>query len=492
MDRRTFVKGAAAGAGLAAAGGRIAAAAGIGGPVNIALPSLGRLLPAPRTPVEHVVVVMMENRSVDHYLGWYGEENQAFDGRRRATFPDLRQGPDGPPVDTQDWGTHGLANFHGRGYADPNHGWGGGRAELRGGRCDGWLDPATGNDELALATYGPDDLPAWSQLTRNWQAYDRWFCSLLGPTFPNRYYQHSAQSGGLKSNDLPPQAAADNPAWAAGWDWPTIWTLLFRAGVTGASYFSNLPALALWGARHVGHIRHVANFFADCAAGTLPQVSFVDPWFLVPNGVANDDHPHADIRLGQAFLSDVVEAFTSSSCYRRGALVVTYDEWGGFWDHVRPPALADDRATPLDPGGADDFGQLGFRIPSTVVSPWTRGTGVDHTTYDHTSVLRFISENWDLPYLTARHRSTNSLGRAFRGFATYDPEVPFVPYRAPAELLLEPTMEDAGLGQVHSDLWDLAGTGWFDALPISLDVRFEDGFLRPADILGALGGSLGL
>ena len=102
-------------------------------------------------------------------------------------------------------------------------------------------------------------------------------------------------------------------------------------------------------------------------------------------------------------------------------MVVTYDEWGGFYDHVPPPRIADDRGTPNDPGGLEDFGQIGFRVPSTIISPWTRGSGaVDHTTYDHASVVRFIQDNWDLPNLTLRSASTNSIEHAFRGFQFRD------------------------------------------------------------------------
>jgi phospholipase C len=251
-------------------------------------------------------------------------------------------------------------------------------------------------------------------------------------------------------------------------------------------------------------------------------VAVIDPWFIAPNGIANDDHPHADIRLGQAFLSDVVEAFGSSPCYRKGALVVTYDEWGGFWDHVDPPRLPDDRGTPRDPGGEFDFGQLGFRIPSSIMSPWTRTpdgrkSRVDHTVYEHSSFLRFVSENWGLPHLTARDRATNSLGRAFRGFRTFDPDPSFVPYEAPLHLALEPLLEDP-LGQLDqlpvslalpaavpnrvaspappprategSDLHRLAELGWFDKLPVDVDGRFEDTFLRsrPALLDAALAG----
>ena len=147
MDRRTFVKGAAAGAGVVAAGAQSAGA----NLVNLVLPSLGIETRPGRTPVEHLVVVMMENRSVDHYLGWYGAENPAFDGIQHASFPDLRQGPDGPLLATEGWGQAGRNDMHGRGFEDPSHGWDGGRAERNGGACDGWLHPDTGNDELALS-----------------------------------------------------------------------------------------------------------------------------------------------------------------------------------------------------------------------------------------------------------------------------------------------------------------------------------------------------
>jgi phospholipase C len=473
MDRRTFLKSAGVGVGLAAAGAHSAKA----GLVNLALPSLGVEGPQARTPVEHIVVLMMENRSTNHYLGWYGADNSHFEGRQQAAFPDK----DGNPVPTALWGTGGREDFHGRGHEDPNHNWKGGRLERNGGACDGWLHPDTHNDEFALSYYGPDDVPVWAQLTRGWQAYDRWFCSLLGPTQPNRYYMHSGQSGGRTNNSLPPEVAADEPQYAHGWDWDTIWTQLEQKGVSCAYYFSNLPEILFWGDRHIRHARHVSDFYASAAAGTLPQVSFIDPWFIDPQGISNDDHPHADLRLGQAFISDVVEAFTSSPNYRSGALVVTYDEWGGFWDHVDPPRLRDARATPDDPGGADDFGQLGFRIPTSIVSPWTAAPAnganrVDHTVYEHTSVLRFITENWDLDgYLTKRVASTKSIEHAFKRFRTFQPEVEFTPYTAPKGLVLEPTLEPY-TGQ--SDLYTLAAMGWFDGRAVRTDWRLEDSFLR--------------
>jgi phospholipase C len=327
----------------------------------------------------------------------------------------------------------------------------------------------------------------WAQLTRDYQAYDRWFAALLGPTQPNRYYLHSGQSGGLKNNALPPELAAEHPEWTAGWDWPTIWTLFDRYGISSAYYFSNLPQLTFWGPRHVNKFRHISEYYAAAASGTLPQVSFIDPWFSAPEGLANDDHPFADIRLGQAFLSDVTEAFVFSRHYRHGALVLTYDEWGGFWDHVDPPRVADDRGTPGDPGGQNDFSQLGFRVPSTIISPWTRGNAVDHTTYEHSSIIKFIAQNWGLPFLTQRQRSTNSIGRAFNGFRQFDPDPAFVPYEAPLHLLLEPTLEQiqsqvpataAASARPDSDLHRLAETGFLDNLKVNLDHRFEDSYMH--------------
>lgn len=149
------MKSALAGAGAVAVGARVAGA----DPVNLALPSLGIETRPARTPVQHLVVVMMENRSVDHFLGWYGAENDDFDAIQESAFPDLRQGPGGPLVPTAPWGERGDGNFHGRGHPDPSHGWSGGRLERRLGNCDGWLDPGTGNDEFALSTYDAADVP---------------------------------------------------------------------------------------------------------------------------------------------------------------------------------------------------------------------------------------------------------------------------------------------------------------------------------------------
>lgn len=136
MDRRTFIKAAAAGAGVASVGG----AAGASSFVNVALPSLRLRPPKARTPAQHVVVLMQENRSVDHFLGWYAAENPDFDAGQHATYIDRH----GRSLSTANWGVHGRRNYHGRHFEDPGHGWDSGRAEFNGGACDGFLSEGSG------------------------------------------------------------------------------------------------------------------------------------------------------------------------------------------------------------------------------------------------------------------------------------------------------------------------------------------------------------
>jgi phospholipase C len=187
--------------------------------------------------------------------------------------------------------------------------------------------------------------------------------------------------------------------------------------VSTGYYFTDLPTLALWGGRLGPITRPITEYFELAEAGNLPNVVFVDPAFLTGN--RTDDHPHADIRAGQRFVRDVFSAFARSKHWRRGAFVLVYDEWGGFYDHVKPPVLPDDRANPID---TDNFGQAGFRVPALIASPYARRGYVDHTLYDHTSVLRFLEwrflgapargpgkpgQTW---FLTTRDRNANNLG----------------------------------------------------------------------------------
>jgi len=234
---------------------------------------------------------------------------------------------------------------------------------------------------------------------------------LLGPTYPNREYLLSAQSGGYKSNYL--------PLAEGGFKWPTIVDRLAAAHVEVADYASDLPPILLWGERMNPFIRKIDAFAADAAAGKLPSVTFVSPAFLGDN--RTDDHPHGDPRAAQAFVRDAFAAFSKSPQWERGLFVLTYDEWGGFFDHVAPPMLADGRASKND---QENFSQAGFRVPTVLASPYARPGYVDHALYDHTSILRFIEWRFlgapargpgadtDKWFLTARDRHAANLGES--------------------------------------------------------------------------------
>jgi phospholipase C len=356
-------------------------------------------LPAARNvPIDHFVVVMMENRSFDHYFGWL----DGADGDQHQTFRD----PDGKKVDTQ----HASAleaEYQGCGHPDPGHGWDSGRAQLR----DGFLAKGSGNDVFALSYYNEGELEYIHAAAKAFTVYDRFFCSLLCSTWPNRYYMWSAQSGGI-TNNTPPVGTLGN-------QWENIFDRAIAKGATATYYNSDLPFSAVWGPRGVPYTRPLAEFYADAAAGTLPNVAFVDPPFRDGgggDGLSADEHPMGDVRLGQAWMADVVNAFLQSPNYRNGALFIVYDEWGGFFDHVKPPSVPDVRSSKdLD----KDFGQMGFRIPAVAVSPFTRRSAgsktarVQHAQLGFESILSLISYRFGLGSLTVRDAQATNIGETF-------------------------------------------------------------------------------
>ena len=153
------------------------------------------------------------------------------------------------------------------------------------------------------------------------------------------------------------------------------------------------------------------EYYTRCESGTLPALSFVDPSFAGEGeGVSGDEHPHGDIRTGQAFMADVVNAFIESPQYRRGALFIVYDEWGGFFDHVPPPRVPDQRNSRRL---RDDFGFMGFRVPAVGVSPYLRGGETDHSIHGFESILKMIEYRFGLEPLTRRTRYARNIARSF-------------------------------------------------------------------------------
>ncbi|HEY2638063.1 MAG TPA: alkaline phosphatase family protein [Solirubrobacteraceae bacterium] len=347
-------------------------------------------LPSPRNlPIDTFVVLMMENRSFDHYLGWL----PGADGRQKGLTYTNRAG--------KKVKTHRLTHdFQGCAHPDPDHSWDGGRFQLDHGKLDGFARGE--NDEFAIGYYAEHDLPFIPSAAKAFTTYDRFFCSLLGPTYPNRLYMHAAQSFGQQVNNI--EVHPDD----------TIFNALAQAGVSNRYFYSDIPVSALFGAQGLARSGNVSEYYDRCATGSLPAVSYVDPVFGGINGeeegISGDEHPHGDVRTGQAFMADVVHAFMESPQWKRGALFIVYDEWGGFFDHVRPPRVPDIRQSrKVDL----DYGQMGFRIPAVAVSPWARRHHVDHGIYGFESILSLIRYRFGLAPLTRRDQYARNIARSF-------------------------------------------------------------------------------
>jgi phospholipase C len=381
LSRRQFLAGAGITAAGLAAAGRVSIA---DASATVTQPSNRSRLPDPATSgIDHIVVLCMENRSFDHFLGWVPKAN----GRQRGlTYLDDAGLPHT---------THHLTDWQGCGFNDPDHGYDGGRIQLNGGGCDGFRKGD--NDDFALGYYTRNDLPTTSALVDNFTIFDGWFCGILGPTYPNRFYTHSAATDRI-TNTMTTSTL------------PSIWDSLGAAGIPANYYFSDLPFIGLYGEKMLPFCRRIEQFYADAAAGALPSYSYLDPFFLGEGqGGSNDDHPHADIRRGQAFVSEVVRAVTQSPKWANTVLLITYDEWGGFFDHVRPPTLPD----AFVPTATEEHNTAGFRVPTYLVSPFAPKGRVAHGQFDHSSILKLVEWRFGLPALTPRDRAASNPALAF-------------------------------------------------------------------------------
>jgi phospholipase C len=364
MDRRTFLKttgGLAAGAALSP-----------------------DMLRAATSKVKHIVVLMMENRSFDHFLGWLPNANGKQAGLQYVD------------VNGVSHATHDLApDWVGCTYNDPDHSYDGGRIEVDNGLMDGFMKTSTA-DVYAIGYYDEADNHFLPRFARNFTTCDMYFPSLLGPTFPNRIFQLCGQTDRLDDS-------------ISLCSYPTIFDHCTSAGVSSKYYYGNVPFLTLFPIDAILYANSFSDFLSDCANGTLPSVSFVDPSFTLVLNTANDNHPHSDIRNGDALMAQVYNAVVTSPAWENTVLVLNHDEWGGFFDHVPPPrALApNDTDTDLVDGKA----LLGCRAPCIVASPWTVGTPsnptVNHTVYDHTSVLKMIESVFNVQPLAARETSSD-------------------------------------------------------------------------------------
>ena len=383
--------------------------------------------------VEHVVFLMQENRSFDHYFG-------TLRGVRGSADPHPVTLPSGKNVWHQPNGSADLLPFRpevrdlGKTFLpDPPHGWNDAHAAWNAGRFDQWV-PSKGVTTMTYHTR--KDLPYQFALADAFTICDNYHCSVLGPTDPNRYHMWTGWVGNDGKGGGPVITNAE-----AGYDWSTYPERLERAGISWKVYQDSgvgLDAAGLWGFTDDPYIGNygdnsllyfhqyqnappgtpladkaktgtaiidqnrnpdglLSDLRADVQGGRLPQVS----WIVAPE--AYTEHPNWEPDFGAWYVSQVVDILASNpAVWSRMALFVTYDEDGGFFDHLVPATPPQPRAQGLStapttneifPGDADNpagpYG-VGVRVPMIIVSPWTRGGWVNSQLFDHTSLIRFL------------------------------------------------------------------------------------------------------
>jgi phospholipase C len=414
------------------------------------------------TKIKHVFVLVLENRSFDHMLGvstgTVGRDGQISPGvgvDARTGAPTTVDGPtdqtnihDGATYPVRAGGPYVLP-------VDPPHEFADVQLQLTstgivdksgtyppltlGGYVDNYANEATAEQNAeALADLGAvmscftaEQAPVLSALAREFAVCDRWFSSMPGPTWPNRFFLHAATSGGL---DRSPTGLETVRSQFGGYEFEngSIYEALDRAGLDWRIYHGDpLPQVSALSVMDLDAMRrHYRR--ADDLREDLQDRDFAAAYvFIEPNyGLlerplgdflcGNSQHPKDDVTRGEAYVKQVYEAIRQSPHWESSLLVITYDEHGGFYDHVAPPATVPpgDLTDPDNNGNGFAFDVLGTRVPTVIVSPWvpdvrpTQRDGgpcnlIDHTEYDHTSLLSTLERLWGLPPLTARDAAAN-------------------------------------------------------------------------------------
>jgi phospholipase C len=351
----------------------------------------------PGDPIKHVIVLMLENRSFDHMLGGLSGAIAGLDGAPRAGEPERSNRADGRTY-KQTAGASRTIRY------DPKH-------ELQhtlnqlSKANSGFVDdfarayPASlPADRAEIMKYFADgELPALHALAKNFAVCDKWFSSLPGPTWPNRFFVHSGTSIGRVS--MPEGILDANLHW---YDQTTLYDRLNEKEIEWRIYYGDVPQSLILvhqlEPENATRYAKLTRFFREAGgkAEDFPQFCFIEPAYYEPG--ASDDHPPHDVFEGERLITDVYNAIRrNDELWKTSLLIVLYDEHGGFYDHVVPPA-----AVPPDHYVEEyTFDQLGVRVPAILVSPFVT-PGVIHTVFDHTSILRYLSDKWGLGPLGER------------------------------------------------------------------------------------------
>ena len=413
--------------------------------------------------LKHIVILMMENHSYDNYFGMLERGGAGF-----TLGPDAKPAGAEPMADGTEvpfWTTASTVQVK----EAPTQSWHASHLQWNDGACDGFVASIEqtvpgGDSRQAMRYWTERELPFYYRLARTFPLATRWFCSCLGPTFPNRRFLIAATANGLIDDlpfgmiDQPRNGTIFDHLSAHGISWVNYHQLSpIRIGLRRLTHLRGLRYLRLLSGalaglapalikrvesklqltadlypldllRSLNHVRPMSVFWRSAAAGTLPSVSIVDPDFLGDS----EENPQ-DIADGEVFAARVINAVMAGKGWPDTLLIWLYDEHGGYADHVPPPAAPapDDvpgtspyeqygllkllRWTPLGKkitaadAGPRAYTRLGFRVPAVIVSPYARPDYVTETAYDHTAILRLIQRKWNLPPLTERDAAAADL-----------------------------------------------------------------------------------
>lgn len=404
--------------------------------------------------VEHIFVLVLENRSFDHLFGKSGIDG--FDAEALAHGrKDVRthiNGLSGKEVQVDGKGVkHVVSEVHAKLQLtkDPPHEFDDVKLQLCGSRkatysdatikLNGFLLPdekkVTHMDAIACLT--PDQLPILTALAKEFAICDNWFSSLPGPTFPNRMFLHAACSAGTPYSPSTGDFVTGNTV-GYRFEKGHIFSRLRQKKIAWAIYVddrkpyygrlgSKLPvqtfenmSVMMEGVNPT-HISKLTTLFKDLGNKSRPfpfKYVFIEPQYdclfgKKDFGRGNSMHPNGNVLNGELLVKEVYEAIRNSPVWGKSALIITFDEHGGFYDHVPPPAAV----SPGDKATAAckhfDFKRLGVRVPTIVISPLIPKNVVDHTLYDHTSLIKTVTERFRLAPLTKRSEAANSFSRLF-------------------------------------------------------------------------------
>lgn len=369
------------------------------------------------TPIEHVIVLMLENRSFDHMLGFLKKSNSNVEGCLPNAIG-CSNSADPQIVGSPSYTVDDSAIYV---QTSPSHSISGTTYQLYGSSVADTANPApmsgfvksytdvTGTPEggaTVMKCFSPENVPILANLSMEFALFDGWHAAIPGPTMPNRAYAASASSHGMGTND--------EKTIAKGMPQKSVFRQIEEMGLDYRVYFELVPAVMM-----LKDVRHrdarprfhaMKQFYADVQAGDMPEFAWLEPrYYNTPNFGADDQHPDHDVGLGEQLVKNIYEAVRASPIWDKTALIITYDEHGGFFDHVAPASSVpnpDDINFTDDEGNIlFDFSRHGVRIPTVIVSPWVKKGTLVHAApegsgqYEHSSIIATVVHKLFRPQL---------------------------------------------------------------------------------------------